>query len=65
MCSLRNPRINTDVNWPGVPVCTTDKPRHFAQSIAHTLDLFLLHIFRGNHAHAGGRLIERNIETRR
>src|SRR4051812_5485745 len=26
VCSLRSPRVNTDVNWPGTPVCTTDNP---------------------------------------
>src|SRR5215470_9722054 len=26
MSSLGNPRMKTDVNWPAVPVCTTDSP---------------------------------------
>src|SRR6266550_5326428 len=26
VCSLRNPRVKTEVNWPAVPVCTTDNP---------------------------------------
>ena len=26
VCSLRNPRVNTDVNWPAIPVCTTESP---------------------------------------
>src|SRR5581483_5113307 len=26
VCSLRNPRVKTDVNWPAVPVSTTARP---------------------------------------
>ena len=31
------------------------QPRHFAERITDALDLFLLEIFRSNHAHAGWR----------
>ena len=41
------------------------EPWHLAQSIAHAFDLFLLQILRRDHARAGGRLVERNVETRR
>src|SRR4029077_2647325 len=37
---------------------------HFTECVGHAFDLFLLEIFRADHAHAGGRLIERNIKTR-
>ena len=40
------------------------QPRHFAQSIADALDLFLLQLLRVDHARACGRLVQRNIETR-
>ena len=41
------------------------KARDFAQRIAHTLDLFMIDILRIDHAHAGGRSIERDVGTRR
>ena len=41
------------------------QPGNFAKRVAYALDLFLLEILRANHADAGRRLIERNVESRR
>ena len=41
------------------------KARDFAKSITDALDLFMIDILRIDHAHAGGRSIERNVGTRR
>src|SRR5205085_12243452 len=40
------------------------QPRDFPQRVAYAFDLFLPEIVRANYAHAGGRLIERNVEPR-
>src|SRR5207244_12419575 len=39
------------------------KSRHFSQGIRDPLDLLMIDVFRIDHADAGRRLIERNIET--
>src|SRR5207247_4267680 len=40
------------------------QPGDFPQRVAYAFDLFLPEIVRANYTHAGGRLIERNVETR-
>ena len=61
VCSLRKPRVKTEVSCPAVAGLHDGKPGNFAQRIGHALDLFFFEILRSHDAHAGRGLIERNV----